>query len=165
WRPGARDRAGFIIDRADDVEVVALTPEDLIQRPKEGKVYVPQQAERAVRNYFLPGNLPAMRELALRCTAQPVDEQMVDYMRAHAIAGPWAAGERVLVGVNEALTCPSVVRYARRLADRLRAPWTAVHVETARSQRLSEGERDRIADALRLAERLGGLAVTVPGAG
>jgi two-component system, OmpR family, sensor histidine kinase KdpD len=153
-----------IIDRADDVEVVDLTPEDLIQRLKEGKVYVPQQAERAVRNYFLPGNLTALRELALRRTAQRVDEQMVDYMRAHAIAGPWAAGERVLVGVNEALTCPSVVRYARRLADRLRAPWTAVHVETARSQRLSEGERDRIADALRLAERLGGEAVTVPGA-
>ena len=69
-----------------------LTPEDLIQRLKEGKVYVPQQAERAVRNYFLPGNLTALRELALRRTAQRVDEQMVDYMRAHAIAGPWAAG-------------------------------------------------------------------------
>ncbi len=153
-----------IIDRADDVEVVDLTPEDLIQRLKEGKVYVPQQAERAVRNYFLPGNLTALRELALRRTAQRVDEQMVDYMRAHAISGPWAAGERVLVGVNESPSCPSVVRYARRLADRLRAPWTAVHIETARSQRLSEAERDRIAEALRLAERLGGEAVTVPSA-
>jgi two-component system sensor histidine kinase KdpD len=152
------------IDRADDVEVIDLTPEDLIQRLKEGKVYVPQQAEQAVRSYFLPGNLTALRELALRRTAQRVDEQMVDYMRVHAISGPWAAGERVLVGVNEAPTCPSVVRYARRLADRLRAPWTAVHVETARSQRLTESERDRIADALRLAERLGGEAVTVPGA-
>ena len=153
-----------IIDRADDVEVVDLTPEDLIQRLKEGKVYIPQQAERAVRNYFLPGNLTALRELALRRTAQRVDEQMVDYMRAHAIAGPWAAGERVLVGVNECPNCPSVVRYARRLADRLRAPWTAVYVETARSQRLNEAERDRIANALRLAERLGGEAVTVPAA-
>jgi two-component system sensor histidine kinase KdpD len=153
-----------IIDRADDVEVVDLTPEDLIQRLKEGKVYVPQQAERAVRSYFLPGNLTALRELALRRTAQRVDEQMVDYMQAHAISGPWAAGERVLVGINEAPSCPSVVRYARRLADRLRAPWTAVHIETARSQRLSEVERDRIANALRLAERLGGEAVTVPGA-
>jgi two-component system sensor histidine kinase KdpD len=151
-----------IIDRADDVEVVDLTPEDLIQRLKEGKVYIPQQAERAVRNYFLPGNLTALRELALRRTAQRVDEQMVDYMRAHAIAGPWAAGERVLVGVNESPNCLSVVRSARRLADRLRAPWTAVYIETARSQRLSEAERDRIASALRLAERLGGEAVTVP---
>src|SRR5882762_8173685 len=99
-----------IIDRADDIEVVDLTPEDLIQRLKEGKVYVSQQAERAVRHYFQPGNLTALRELALRCTAQRVDEQMVTYMQAHAIAGPWAAGERVLIGVNEALTCPSVVR-------------------------------------------------------
>jgi len=153
-----------IIDRADDVEVVDLTPEDLIQRLKEGKVYIPQQAERAVRSYFLPGNLTALRELALRRTAQRVDEQMVDYMRAHAIEGPWAAGERVLVGINESPNCPSVVRYTRRLADRLRAPWTAAYVETARSQRLSEAERDRIANGLRLAERLGGEAVTVPAA-
>ena len=113
-----------IIDRADDVEVVDLTPEDLIQRLKEGKVYVPQQAERAVRHYFLPGNLTALRELALRRTAQRVDEQMVNYMRAHAIRGPWAAGERVLVCVNEEPNGAAVVRYARRLADRLRAPWT-----------------------------------------
>ena len=88
---------------------------------------------------------------------------MVDYMRAHAIQGPWAAGERVLVGVNEAPNCAGVVRYARRLADRLRAPWTAIHVETSRMQRLSEPERDRIAESLRLAERLGGETYTVPG--
>ena len=80
-----------VIDRADDVEVVDLTPEDLIQRLQEGKVYLPQQAERAVRHYFQPGNLTALRELALRRTAQSVDEQMVSYMRAHAIPGPWAA--------------------------------------------------------------------------
>jgi two-component system, OmpR family, sensor histidine kinase KdpD len=152
-----------IIDRADEVEVVDLTPEDLIQRLSEGKVYVPQQAERAIHNYFKPGNLTALRELALRRTAQRVDEQMVDYMRAHAISGPWAAGERILVGVNEDPSCPAVVRYTRRLADRLKAPWTAVHVETSRAQRLSEAERDRIANTLRLAEQLGGEAVTLPG--
>jgi two-component system sensor histidine kinase KdpD len=152
-----------VIDRADDVEVVDLTPEDLIQRLKDGKVYVPQQAERAVRHYFQHGNLTALRELALRRTAQRVDEQMVTYMRAHAIQGPWAAGERVLVCINEAPDSAAVVRYARRLADRLRANWTAIHVETARAQRLSEAQRDRIADSLRLAERLGGEGVTVPG--
>ena len=123
-----------------------------------------QQAERAVRHYFQPGNLTALRELALRRTAQRVDEQMVNYMRAHAIAGPWAAGERVLVCVNEDPSCAALVRYARRLADRLRAPWTAIYVETSRTQRLSEAERDRIAECLRLAERLGGEAVTVPAA-
>ena len=128
-----------IIDRADDIELVDLTPDDLIQRLKEGKVYVPQHAERAIQHYFKPGNLTALRELALRRTAERVDEQMVDYMRAHAIQGPWAAGERVLVGVNEDPNCAGVVRYARRLADRLRAPWTAIHIETSRS---SAVERD-----------------------
>ena len=152
-----------IIDRADDIELVDLTPDDLIQRLKEGKVYVPQHAERAIRHYFKPGNLTALRELALRRTADRVDDQMVDYMRAHAIQGPWAAGERVLVGVNEDPNCAGVVRYARRLADRLRVPWTAIHVETSRVQRLSEQERDRIAESQRLAERLGGETYTAPG--
>ncbi len=152
-----------VIDRADEIELVDLTPGDLIQRLREGKVYVPQHAERAIRHYFQPGNLTALRELALRRTAQRVDDQMVDYMRAHAIAGPWAAGERVLVGVNEDPSCAAVVRYARRLADRLRAPWSAIHIETSRTQRLSSAERDRIAESLRLAERLGGEALTVPG--
>ena len=152
-----------VIDRADEVEVVDLTPEDLIQRLKEGKVYVPKQAERAVDHYFRPGNLTALRELALRRTAQRVDQQMLSYMRAHAISGPWAAGERVLVCVSEEPSSASVVRYARRLADRLRAPWSAIYVETSASQRLAEAERDRIAECLRLAQRLGGEAVTVPG--
>src|ERR1700758_4028018 len=107
-----------ILDRADDVELVDLTPEDLLQRLKEGKVYFPEAAERAAKNYFVPGNLTALRELALRRTAQRVDDQMVSYMRAHAIPGPWAAGERVLVCVNEHPSCLGLVRYTRRLADR-----------------------------------------------
>ncbi|MGD0143842.1 MAG: sensor histidine kinase KdpD [Rhizomicrobium sp.] len=151
-----------ILDRADDVELVDLTPEDLIQRLGEGKVYVPSQAERAVHNYFKPGNLTALRELALRRTAQRVDEQMVNYMRAHAISGPWEASERVLVSVSERAGAVALVRYTRRLADRLRASWAAINVETGHTQRLSEAERDRIAEALRVAERLGGVAVTVP---
>jgi two-component system sensor histidine kinase KdpD len=127
-------------------------------------VFVPAQAERAVRHYFQPGNLTALRELALRRTAQRVDEQMVSYMRAHAIAGPWAAGERVLVGVNEAPSCAALVRYVRVFADRLHAPWTAIYVETSRTHRLDEAARDRISDCQRLAQRLGGEAVTVPAA-
>ncbi|HUO93017.1 MAG TPA: sensor histidine kinase KdpD [Rhizomicrobium sp.] len=151
-----------ILDRADDVELVDLTPEDLIQRLKEGKVYVPAQAERAVRHYFQPGNLTALRELALRRTAQRVDEQMVNYMRAHAIQGPWEASERVLVAVGTRPGASALVRYGRRLADRLRASWTAIYVETSEAQRLSEHEHDRVAEALRVAERLGGEAVTIP---
>jgi two-component system sensor histidine kinase KdpD len=151
-----------ILDRADDIELVDLTPEDLLQRLKEGKVYLADAAERAAQNYFAPGNLAALRELALRRTAQRVDAQMVDYMRAHAISGPWEASERLLVTVNARSGAAAAIRYARRLADRLRAPWTAIHVETGAAQ--SEAERDRVAQALRLAERMGGMAATVPAA-
>lgn len=152
-----------IVDRADDIEIIDITPDDLIQRLKEGKVYVPRTAERAIRHYFSAGNLTALRELALRRTAQRVDEQLLNHMQAHAISGPWAAGDRLLVCVDENPNCASVMRYARRQAERLRARWTAIHIETTRALRLSEAERDRIADTLRLVERLGGEAVTVPG--
>ncbi|MBJ7417171.1 MAG: two-component sensor histidine kinase, partial [Niveispirillum sp.] len=84
-----------VIDSADEVEVIDLTPADLIKRLGEGKVYVRDQAQRALKHYFSPGNLTALRELALRRTAQRVDDQMVTYMRSHAIAGPWAAGDRL----------------------------------------------------------------------
>jgi two-component system sensor histidine kinase KdpD len=151
-----------VLDRANDVEVVDLTPEDLIQRLKEGKVYLPEAAERAARNYFVPGNLTALRELALRRTAQRVDEQMVTYMRSHAIPGPWEAGERVLVRVNERPGGAALVRYGRRLADRLHASWTVLYVETPSAQHFSDVERDRVAEALRVAVRLGGQAITIP---
>jgi len=152
-----------ILDQADDIEVVDLAPDDLIQRLHEGKVYLPRQAERAVRHYFQPGNLTALRELALRRTAQRVDDQLLSHMRAHAITGPWPAGDRMLVCISEASNTPGLVRYARRAADRLHAPWTAVYVETARTPRLGDAERDRIADHLRLAERLGASTITIPG--
>jgi two-component system sensor histidine kinase KdpD len=152
-----------ILDLADDIEIVDLSPEDLLKRLREGKVYVPHQAERAIRHYFSPGNLTALRELALRQTAQRVDEQLLSHMQAHAIPGPWAAGDRVLVCVSEAPETASLIRYARRLADRLKVPWTAIYVETARTHRLSDLERDRIADHLRLAESLGASSVTIPG--
>jgi two-component system sensor histidine kinase KdpD len=151
-----------ILDRANDVELVDLTPEDLIQRLKDGKVYLPDTAERAAQNYFVPGNLTALREIALRRTAQRVDDQMVNYMRAHAISGPWEASERVLVRVNERPGGVALVRYGRRLADRLHAAWTAAYVETPSAQNFTDEERDRIAEALRVAVRLGGQAVTVP---
>src|SRR5215475_12553430 len=151
-----------ILDQADDIEVVDLSPEDLIKRLREGKVYVPRQAERAIRHYFSQGNLTALRELALRRTAQRVDEQLLSHMRAHAIPGPWAAGERILVCVSEAPSTAGLIRYARRVAERLQVPWTAIYVETARTQRLRDAERDRIADFLRLAERLGAATITIP---
>ncbi|MDB5407324.1 MAG: osmosensitive channel signal transduction histidine kinase [Rhodospirillales bacterium] len=152
-----------VLDKADEIEIVDLTPADLIKRLNEGKVYVPAQAQRALRHYFSAGNLTALRELALRRTAQRVDEQMLTYMRAHAMTGPLAAGDRLLVCISESRAAPALVRYARRVADRLGAKWIAIYVETSRYQALTEAERDRIAESLRLAERLGAETLTLPG--
>src|SRR6266545_3753410 len=153
-----------VFDRADAVELVDLTPDDLIQRLKEGKVYIPGQAARALEYFFSPTNLTALRELALRRTAERVDEQLLTEMQARAIPGPWAAGERILVCISEDPRAAGLIRYAKRLADRLHGPWTALYVESRRSLQLTEEERDRIADTLRLAEALGGEAVTIPSA-
>jgi two-component system sensor histidine kinase KdpD len=152
-----------IFDRADAIELIDLTPDDLIQRLKEGKVYVPKQAERALEHYFSPGNLTALRELALRRTADRVDEQLLTHMQANAIAGPWAAGDRILVCVSEDPRAAGLVRYTKRVADRVHAPWTAISIETRRSLQLTDEQRDRLADTLRLAEALGGEALTIPG--
>ncbi len=152
-----------VIERADDIELIDITPEDLIQRLKEGKVYVPSQADRAVRHYFAPGNLTALRELALRRTAQRVDNQMVDYMRSHAIDGPWPAGERVLVCLQAGAKASATVRHAKRLADQVRAPWTAIHIETTGARRASSAEQNSVVAALRLAQRLGAAPVLIPG--
>ena len=152
-----------MLDRADAIELVDITPDDLIQRLHDGKVYVPKQAERALQHFFSPANLTALRELALRRTAERVDEQLLMEMQARAISGPWAAGDRLLVCVSEDPRAAGLVRYTKRLADRLHAAWTALYVETKRSLQLTEEERDRIADTLRLAQELGGEPVTIPG--
>lgn len=152
-----------VFNTADEVEVIDLTPDELIQRLRNGKVYAEQQAQRALDHYFKPGNLTALRELALRRTAERVDEQMRQYMRTHAIHGIWAAGERVMVCVNESPAAAGLVRAAKRAADRLDAEWFAIYFETARTQQLSEAERDRVAQTLRLAERLGAETLTLPG--
>jgi two-component system sensor histidine kinase KdpD len=151
-----------ILDLADDIEIVDLSPGDLIRRLEEGKVYLPDNAERALAHFFSPGNLTALRELALRRTAQRVDDQLLTHMQANAIAGPWAAGERILVCVGDDPRGAGLVRHAKRLADRLRAPWTALVLETNRMALLPEAERDRIAGVLRLAQSLGADAVTLP---
>src|SRR4029077_19561831 len=151
-----------VFDRADAIELVDLTPDDLIERLQEGKVYVPKQAEHALQHFFSPANLPALRELALRRTAERVDEQLLSEMQARAIQGPWAAGERMVVCISEDPRCAGLVRYAKRLADRLHGPWSALYIEGRRAVQLSEEERDRVADTLRLAQALGGEPVTLP---
>lgn len=152
-----------IVDEADEIELVDLTPEALIQRLNDGKVYIPEQAQRALKHFFSPGNLTALRELALRRTAQRVDEQLIDYMQTHAITGPWAANERLLVCIDEKPGSANLIRYTRRAADRLKARWTALYVEMPGDLRLTEQDHARINDHLRLAEHLGGEALTMPG--
>ena len=151
-----------IIDRADDIELIDITPGDLIARLKDGKIYLPKTAERATAHYFSQGNLTALRELALRRTAQRVDAQLVTHMRANAIQGPWAAGDRVMVCVEDGALAANLVRAAKRMADRLQGPWLAVHVELPGGPRSTEEDRDGVAQALRLAERLGGEAIILP---
>lgn len=152
-----------VLDEADEIELVDLTADDLLQRLREGKVYVKAQAERALGHFFSLGNLTALRELALRKVAQRVDRDMVDYMQAHAIGGPWPASERVLVCINEHPSSTELVRRARRVADTLKAEWTALYIESPRHTTLNEADKDRIADTLRLAQRLGGQAASLPG--
>lgn len=152
-----------ILELADEIEVVDLTPEALMERLNEGKVYVRDQAQRALKHYFSLGNLTALRELALRATAQRVDDQMLRYMQSHAIEGPWGASERVLTCVSEDPRSVELLRYASRMADRLKAKWTALYIEGTRHSVLTEAERDIIAETLRMAERLGGEAITIPG--
>ncbi len=152
-----------VLASADEIELIDLPPEDLIKRLHEGKVYVPEQARRAVHNFFSPGNLTALREMALRHAAERVDAQMVDYMRAHAIQGPWPARERIVVCIDGRVDGERLVRVTKRAAERRGAAWMAVTVETPNSLTAKESERDRIARALRLAQQLGGDSTVIQG--
>ncbi|NML93868.1 DUF4118 domain-containing protein [Novosphingobium olei] len=149
-----------LLDNAE-IEVVDLPPDELIARLKAGKVYVPHEAARALDHFFSKSNLSALRELALRRAAQAVDAQMLDDLRASATGGSWAVGERLLVAVGANPVASEVVRAGKRLADALRAPWTAVHIETT-------GERSgpaaaHLAQAMQLATQLGGQVLTLSG--
>lgn len=152
-----------ILDEANEIELIDLPIDELLQRLEEGKVYVPEQAANAVKKFFRPGNLTALRELALRRAADRVDQQMRAYMQTRAISGPWPAGERMLVCVSASPLSERLVRTGRHLAARLNAQWFAVYVETPDQARLSEADRDRVARTLRLAEALGARAVTLQG--
>src|SRR5499426_252759 len=152
-----------ILERADELELIDLPPDDLLQRLQEGKVYVPEQARQALEHFFRKGNLIALRELALRRTADRVDEQMQVYRRTHAITETWPTTERLLVCISPSPLSRRLVRATRRMAARLRAEWLAVYVETPASLRLPDADRDRVVQTLRLAEQLGAETVTLSG--
>ncbi|HEX4499434.1 MAG TPA: sensor histidine kinase KdpD [Thermoanaerobaculia bacterium] len=152
-----------ILERADQVELVDLPPEELLKRLQEGKVYVPEQAAQAIQGFFRPGNLIALREIALRKTAERVEAQMQRYRELHGVAETWPVAERLLVAVSSGPNAARLVRAARRLAERLRAEWLVVYVETPAELRMAKEERDRVWQTLRLAEKLGAETVTLSG--
>ncbi len=152
-----------VLDEAAEIEMVDLPPDELLRRLREGKVYVPEQASRAIEQFFRKGNLTALREMALRRAAERVDDQMRAYMQTRAIPGPWHASERILVCVSASPTSERLIRSARRLADELKAPWYALHFESATRPDLREADRERVTAHLQLAESLGAEAVTLTG--
>lgn len=145
-----------------ELEIVDIPPDELIERLREGKVYVPEIATRALGHFFSKSNLSALRELALRRAAQAVDAQMLDYMRANAVAGTWAVNDRLVIAISEQPGGPELVRAAKRLADALRSPWTAVHIETPRSTGFTNAENIQLAETMHLATQLGAQVATVP---
>lgn len=151
-----------LLEKADQIQLIDIPPEELLQRLQEGKVYVPEQAEQAVQKFFRPGNINALRELALRHTAERVDNQLRQYMRVHAISGPWPAGERVMACVSASPFSAQVIRTARRMAANLKADLLVAYVE--RVDRLSnDEEQEQLQSNLRLAEGLGAEVIHLSG--
>ena len=144
-----------VIDEAAEIELIDLPPDELLQRLREGKVYIPEQAASAIDDFFRKGNLTAMREMTMRRAAERVDDQMRAYMQTRAIPGPWHATERLLVFISPDTLGERLVRSTRRLADELNAEWFAVYVQTSEHEHLSQASRDQVARTLRSAEELG----------
>ena len=145
-----------VVQDADEVVLVDIPPSELIERLKQGKVYLPETARRAAQNFFTPGNLTALRELALRRTADRVDDQMVDYLRQNAIGGPWQSADRLMACIGPDILSETVVRATARLATSLNATWVAVHAARPDAETGDAAAENKMDEHVRLAERLGG---------
>nr|MBA3874742.1 sensor histidine kinase KdpD [Anaerolineae bacterium] len=143
-----------ILDLADEIELIDLSPDDLRKRLAEGKVYTADRADVAANSFFRTGNLTALREMSLRLTAEHVDHQLQDYMQFKSIAGPWKSGEHLMVAVGPTPFSEQLIRWTRRIAYNLEAPWIAAYVETTRT--LSPEAKSRLAENLAFARDLGG---------
>lgn len=150
-----------LLDQAAEIRLVDIPPDDLLQRLREGKVYIPEQAAWAAEKFFRPGNLIALRELSLRRTAARVDDEMRAYMETRAIPGPWPAAERLLVCVSGSPFSERLIRVTRHLADEMNAAWHTVYIETPGVARQVQENRERVWKDLRLAESLGAHIATV----
>ncbi|MBE0656715.1 MAG: sensor histidine kinase KdpD [Bryobacteraceae bacterium] len=152
-----------VFDQADEIELVDLPVEELRERMQQGKVYFAGQAQRAMENFFRPGNLIALREMALRRTADRVDAQMRTYRSHHAIQPTWPVAERLMVSIGPSPFSAKLIRAAKRLSDRLQAEWITVFVETPAYAEAAADVRERVLSSLRLAEQLGAEVVTLKG--
>ncbi|HEY6559912.1 MAG TPA: sensor histidine kinase KdpD [Polyangiaceae bacterium] len=152
-----------VLDGADSIELVDIAPEELIERLKEGKVYLPDQAKRAADHFFQRGNLLALRELALRRTAQHVDEDVREYREEHGVTSTWPAGERILVCVGPAPSSGRLIRAAARMAAGLRCSWIASYVEPTALEGMTDADRERLESHLRVAESLGATVTRLSG--
>ncbi len=152
-----------VLEQADEVEMVDTSPDELLERLGEGKIYNPEMAERATRNFFSKGNLLALRELALRRTAERVDAQVEDFRRENRVQELWPTNERLLVCVSPSPLSARLVRSTKRLAGSMRAEWIAAYVETPLQASLHQTDHDRVVQTLRLAEQLGAETVNLSG--
>ena len=152
-----------VLDDADEVILVDVTPDELLLRLKAGKVYVPHQAERAAKNFFRKGNLIALREIALRRTAEHVEDDVRSYRVEQSIEPVWNTEGAILACIGPRIGAEQAVRTAARLAGQLNVRWHAAYVETPQLQRLSAAERDRILAVVKLAEELGATTAVLTG--
>lgn len=153
----------IILEEANSVELVDLPPDDLLKRLQEGKVYAPEQAELATKNFFNKGNLIALRELALRITAERVNAQVLSYRESQAIQKTWPTTERLLVWINHDASSAKLIRVARRMAARLQAKWMAVYIEPAKAKKMTDVQQHHLTYNFSLAERLGAETFTLSG--
>ena len=144
-----------ILELADQLELVDLPPEELLRRFKEGKVYIPPQADQAMSRFFRVGNLLGLRELALRYAARHAEGEMLSYMEMHEILGPWPAGSRILVCISDSSLGMQLVRIGQRMAAEMDAQWFAVHVESPQDATFGESALDQLLANFQSAEELG----------
>jgi len=147
-----------VFDQADEVEIIDIPPDELLKRLSEGKVYTPERSEQAIQNFFRKGNLTALREMALRLTAERVDHQLRDYMQTQRISGPWKSSQRLLVAISQSPQSASLIRWARRMAYTMNASLIGVYVEKAKP--LSDFEKEQLAKNIKLAGELGAEIIT-----
>lgn len=144
-----------VLEQATDIELIDLSPDELLQRLREGKVYVPREAQRAIGHFFSRGNLTALREMAMRAAAERIDADMLNYMRARAISGPWPTRERLLVCIDNNSIAERLIRTGRRIAERREIPWIVVHVERIGTEDRTPEQLEQLNTYYRLAEELG----------